>query len=83
MSEEQAKLDLGDTPSTLIAMGKCYQEMVNEIMGLIMKITDNNPALSHAIAASAEARLRALNHYNLVTNIINAQAAEKQNEEKP
>lgn len=74
MEEIQEHLDLGESSPALQAIGDSYRAVTNAAVKLIMGMTDNDPVLSHAVAASVEARLRALNHYNLVTNIINAQS---------
>lgn len=69
-----------EKPSPEIAViGDAYLEMSNVVVKFIMGLTQNNPVLLHAVAATVEARLRALNHYNLVANII---AADKE-PEKP
>lgn len=81
MSEEQAELELGDSP--LRTVGETYREVVNAILKTIMRATANDMVLAHAVAASIEARFRALNHYNLATSIIEARAAEQQAEVQP
>ena len=83
MTEEQQNLDLGDVPPAAKAIGEAYHYLSNTIIQLIMGATGNDPVLSHAVATTVEARLRALNHYNLVTKIIDGQDAKRKQEEMP
>lgn len=66
-----------DNP-TLETFSDCYSEMCNQVIKAIFGVAMGNPALAYALAANAEARFRALNHYNLAHNLLAAEKAESE-----
>jgi hypothetical protein len=64
--------------STLEAFGESFREIVNKSIEDTLALAAGNPALAFAIASTAEARFRAMNHYSVATGILAKQQEEQQ-----
>ena len=81
--DEEPQFDLGESPPALKALGDSYRELVNMVIQTLMGLADNDVSLAHALASSAEARFRAVNHFNFVNTAIAAGKLNEPEDGKP